>query len=395
MTGALVHRASSRALLHRLLEAPDLARDVRALPAPTFAALVRHVGPADAGELLALATTEQLVTAFDDDLFTADRPGGDEQFDPARFATWLEVLREAGDDVMAARFAELDEDFVTSALSRMMVVLDESALRERFEEVGEDAGRRADKALDGALSEEIDGYVLVAREPEGWDAALALVLALDRDHRELLVRVLDRCAAMDAELLDDLDELADVLTASASLEDDVAQAREERRAQLGFVAPEAARAFLALAKQPLAKGEVPTRDPMTTRALRDVDRRTTRRAEPPSRSTPLLDAVREAVPAAEIHEARPRRRSPFHEAMARLRVDAPAVFAERMEELGYLVNVLLAGSDRAVRPSEAADEVLARVERGARRLATGRHRSMDFTALLGTYGCDVLFRLGW
>lgn len=62
-----------RSLLNSLIELPDLGSAIQAPPAQTFAALVRKVGIEDAGELVAFATTPQLVQAFDEDLFVSDR----------------------------------------------------------------------------------------------------------------------------------------------------------------------------------------------------------------------------------------------------------------------------------------------------------------------------------
>ena len=83
--GNLLRLPTPTTLLARLIGSPDLARTVRALPLGTFAALVRHVGVEDAGEIVALATTDQLVAAFDEDLFVNTRPGERETFDPRRF----------------------------------------------------------------------------------------------------------------------------------------------------------------------------------------------------------------------------------------------------------------------------------------------------------------------
>src|SRR5690606_26877554 len=110
----------------------------------------------------------------------------------------------------------------------------------------------ADAALERALNEEIDGYLLVAREEQGWDAALSLVLALDRRDRSLLVRILDRCALLGSRYIDDLDALAELLSEAESLAEDVEAAREQRRAKLGYVEPRAATGFLALARMPLS-----------------------------------------------------------------------------------------------------------------------------------------------
>ncbi len=228
MRSALRCLPTPTSLLSRLIETPDLADMVRALPLTTFAALVRHVGVEDAGEIIALGTTEQLVAAFDEDLFQNTNPGERERFDVGRFVVWLEVLLEAGDSVTARRFAELSDTFVVQALSSIILVLDHDALLLQLS-VGGRAAFAADKALEGCLCEEIDGYLLVSKVHDGWDAALALILALDRDDRSLLVRLLDRCAANSSEYLDDLDALSTVLSLAESLAEDIEVEREERR----------------------------------------------------------------------------------------------------------------------------------------------------------------------
>ena len=65
---------------------------------------------------------------------------------------------------------------------------------------------------------------------------------------------------------------------------------------------------------------------------------------------------------------------------------------ERLRELAYLSNVLLAGSPRRYRPLDAAHEALARCNAGLARAvdATGRSAA----DLLTHTGCDKLFRLG-
>src|SRR5262249_35741058 len=98
-------RPSSTELLARLLERPDLAVGVQALPAPALARLIDAVGLEDAGEIVAFATPEQLAGVFDEDLFRSDRPGGDERFDGGRFLVWLEVMMEAGEAFVTERLA--------------------------------------------------------------------------------------------------------------------------------------------------------------------------------------------------------------------------------------------------------------------------------------------------
>ncbi|HOU90283.1 MAG TPA: DUF6178 family protein [Polyangiaceae bacterium] len=138
--------ASGR-LLGALLDAPDLVEGLRALPAPAVTALVRRVGLEDAGEILALLSVEELTELLDDVLWTADAPGADEAFDPRRFVTWLEVMLESGEDLVADRLADLSEDLLALAVARLALVLDlrtvEASAADR------EGGELVEEALDG------------------------------------------------------------------------------------------------------------------------------------------------------------------------------------------------------------------------------------------------------
>lgn len=367
----------TQSLLHHIIGRPELCKALQALPTQTFAALVREIGVEDAAELVALATTEQLVQAFDEDLFVSERAGERESLDIGRFITWLEVLLEAGEEAAAGRIAELDEDFVAHALGGVLLVLEEDALRGRLDEGDEDEARLVDKSLEGALTEDLDGYILVAKRQDGWDAVLALLLALDRDHRPLLVRLMDRLARVGSGYLDDLDELSTVLTEGEALAEDAEAAREERLRKQGYVEPRAARAFLSLARKPLTGDPRPSeRDPLTKAYFRDVERArpsATSGWNAASRLLPLPPAVLRqlggASPSVE-RQAPPGASSSatsvdvFMEALRQLARDAPDLFSERMEELSYLANVVVAGHERdggRLRPNEAAGAVLATV----------------------------------
>ena len=67
--------------------------------------VIQRCGLEDCGELVALATPDQLAAVFDLDLWRAGRPGLDEQFDADRFGLWLEVLMESGASVAAQTLA--------------------------------------------------------------------------------------------------------------------------------------------------------------------------------------------------------------------------------------------------------------------------------------------------
>lgn len=421
-------------LLARLIDAPDLVQTVRTLTPPTFAALVRHVGVEDAGELVALATTDQLVAAFDEDLFVNDRPGTRESFDRRRFVVWLEVLLEAGEEAAARRFTELSVDFVVQAVSSLVLVLDNDELMLRMGEGGEDA-RMADKAIESSLSEELEGYLLLSLAPEGWDAVLSLLLALDRDHHSYLDRILERCAALSSGCVEDLEELTTVLSEAESLAEDVEAEREERRSRLGYVEPRAARSFLTLARKPLATEAVATdRDPVTRAYFRDLEARPSGSgksvAKAPRRGkrvetgashgqgtgpdhlagllgtlgeivlepTPLLLGPATAGDPADAGSA-------LMPALRELKDLNPEVYAQRLEELAYLTNVILAGTEGKhgrFKPAEAAEAALATVCLGAEleALATvaasprkgPRARPSELAATLASIPADVLFR---
>jgi hypothetical protein len=408
----------TRSLLNSLIELPDLANTIQALPAATFTALVRKVGVEDAGELVALATTEQLVQAFDEDLFVSERVGDRESLDVGRFVVWLEVLLEAGDELAADRVAELDEDFVAHALGSILLVLDADALRDRLDEGDEDEARQVDKSLESALTEDIDGYLLVAKRPDGWDAALTVVLALDRNHRALLVRLLDGLAQVGGSYLEDLEELSTVLSEGESLAEDAEAAREDRRSKHGYVEARSARAFLLLAQEPAKDWRPIDRDPLTRAYFREVARVT-----PAAGARPSTDMGSSGLPPAVLREldevrsggsrlalSRPAHAATttldvFTEALRELSQEAPSLFGERMEELAYLANVLVAGHDRdgsRLRPKEAADAALATVCYGAllevralrsKSKRNARPSSSELAKVLRQRGADILFRV--
>lgn len=413
MTLSIDSTRATRSLLARLIESPDLVRTVRSLSPTLFASTIREVGLEDAGEIVALATTEQLVATFDEDLFTNERPGERETFDAKRFVTWLEVLVEAGDSVAAARLVELSEDFVLTAITGLVRVFDHDELRDRLsvDDDYNDEAAAADKALESSLCMEIDGYLLVSREGEGWDAVLSVLLALDRDHRAYLERLLDRASRLSSSLLDDLDELHTALTESDSLAEDVEAEREERLRAKGFVDPRGAQNFLTLAQDSTPPTE---RDPVTRAYFRELDR-TSCEAAPPltaphTAETALLRAADTAqVPPLANALTRAKtdaaRQAPIVDALRHLGEESPATFAERLDELAYLVNVLYAGATTAnggrMTTVDAAEAALATVSFGAELAAaeavvpaidTPELAAARLLAVISTQHADLLFR---
>ncbi|MFY0525663.1 DUF6178 family protein [Archangium gephyra] len=413
MASPLSRSVDTRSLLYRILESPEQVSALQQLPAPALTRLIHHVGLEDAGELVALATTQQLARIFDEDLWRSERPGRQERFDAERFGLWLEVMLEMGADRAAARLAEMDEDFVTFALSGQLLVLDLDVLTMERLRPGEGWADEAlvDKALESSLSHELDRFLLIARRPESWDAVLSVLVALDESHHELLTRLLERCCHLASELIEDHGGLYAVLTTAEQLETDVSQAREERREREGFVAPTDAAAFLGLARS----GRVGD-DPITRGYVR-AQREATRTPPPgvegarpgqPASTLPLLHLLQEA----EVLTASPpmallgsgdgtgthASATALREALAWIQGEAPEAFSRCMQELGYLANVLVSGCGHAGRPLralEAAQMAIATCNLGLEahpEAAGDRSRAGELLAREGLVPC---FGQGW
>ncbi|HTJ84702.1 MAG TPA: DUF6178 family protein [Polyangiaceae bacterium] len=387
---------TSRDLVHAALSDPGLALAVRALTPRALGAVVRHLGLEDAGEIVALASAEQLVHLLDEDVWKSVGTGADETLDADRFATWLEVLLEAGDEALADKLVDLPEDLLTHALALQVLVLDMDALGREIAELDESDADEVEKALDSGLYQELEGYRIVSKQHDGWDAVIAVLLALDKNHHDFLVRLLDRLVAASETFVEEHGGLVEALSEAERVEEDAAADREERRAREGYVSPASARAFLALAKTREAQAwlEPGPPDAVTRAYFRELA---------PTPQAPLeatdLGALGDLVRRAEADERGERRRPKLGRtagprtllaAMAELAERAPDVHARRTEELAYLVNVVVTAGweGRPVRPWEATEIVMGVVERALARAtkerkATLRELSMDRLFLAG------------
>ena len=271
---------------------------------------------------------------------------------------------------------------------------------------------------------------MIAREPDVWDDVWNALLLLDRDHHDRLRAILERCCDLSTEYISGQGGLFQVLTADEMLDSDVAAARDDRRVAEGFISPADARAFLAFARQGRGGDE---RDPITRayfRGLEQTKAPASRRASEarrgrcgagrggalasPADVRDLAALLREAeviAPATvqplaalaagdsgdsterqEAHVVAPL----FEQAMRDLRQRDPEQFDARVREVGYLVNVWIAGGaheGRRPRPTEAMEVVLKTCEAGLRaQLAAGRGTADEAVAVLARTPADVLFR---
>jgi len=411
----------ARELLTRILDQPNLVAAIESLPAPALGKLINHFGLEDAGEIVALATTDQIRRIFDDDLWRSERPGKDEAFDADRFALWLEVMLEAGEEFAANRLADLPEDLVTLALQKQVLVINIEEMAVAMSNRQSDDDAMLEKALESCLCEEIGEYRIISRRHAGWDAILSVLLALDRDHHDYLARMLDRCCYAAAEYIEENGGLYHVLTYEEMLEADAAAEREDRRAEEGYIPPSSAASFLALARiTGLAEIIRSTeRDPITkayfrglrTQASAPATRAQAKGAEPAVDPAGAREAARlvellrdaEVLPKAQAMAllASPQEGDRGEDegilgpAMRRLAARAAGDHARRMEELAFLANVLAAGCSiegRAMRPAEAARAAVAVCDLGLDHLVEGEAKTVDGAL---AEGADKLFRVGW
>ena len=404
-------------LLRRVLDEPSLVAAVRSLEPRALRAWVERVGLEDAGDLVALASDEQLLDLFDASLWKSERIGGDEHFDPARFATWLEVLLETGEEAAARRFIEMPEELLALSLHSQMLVLDSDALFSDLARAGGRLAEQIESALEASLTFELDRYLLVSRRQDGWDALVTILTVLDRDQNQLLQGLFERCCAASTDYVDDEGGLLAVLSSAEMLEADAAADREDRRARQGYVSPADARAFLALARTASADELIAQRgpDPLTRAYFRE---RATR-VEPPEPTEPreaeapasagrvddsgerLLAALREAeiLPSAQpLLAPGETKLDVLRAALAWLADRDPDAHAQRMDELAYLANVLIAGASsgaRAYRPVEAVEEVIETCTAGLAHLLGGPPSEEAAVDSLARHRADRLFLAGW
>jgi hypothetical protein len=386
-------------LLKHVLENPALVSAVRELPPAALGKLIDRIGLEDAGELVALATTAQLERIFDEDVWRSEQAGVDPRFDPARFALWLEVMLEAGEQAVVDRLCELPLDFVVLAVHRLVLVIDMDALAVELSD-GRDDFDPVEKALESCLSEEWEEFRLIARDTAAWDTIFSVLMALDRNHHDLLRKIVEQCRFLSSEYIDENGGLYEVLTSDEMLEADAGAARDGRRSEAGYVAPSDSRSFLELARRGL--GSAWERDPVSRAYFRELGTAPTQATaqstapnQPAARLMGLL-AKAQVIEASNEPEVLPQSERLLDAVLAKLRESHPDAYAERLEELVYLANVLVAGwapDDRRLRPIEAL-ELAARVCNDGLVQALAEKRGEAEKLLLET-PLDLLFRRGW
>ena len=335
--------------------------------------VIETCGLADCGDLVALTTPDQLQRVFDLDLWRPARPGLDEQFDPDRFALWLDVLMESGAPIAAQKLAGVDADLVIAALARHVLVIDGAAASPFTTLDGDQIAPRRDSG--SRLTCEIGGYRLEARRDAAWDAIVDLLLSLDAEHQDYFHRVMSGCRRL-SNSAPEVDGLDDLLSEPDQDMFDLAVERERRREQQGFVTAAQGRAFLQSAREIPLGPESGLSAPSAFarayfRAMDSADAVEPTTAEsgspdPPPGTEDAVAAVVGVLRDAGVLPGQPRALltgehgvAPRHSRIQAMIQSAherdPAAYSTRTEELAYLANALVAGCSIQARPFTAAE----------------------------------------
>ena len=402
-------------LLERILNTPQLAQVVPRLQPDVLHRIIQHCGLEACGELVALATPDQLARVFDLDLWRADRPGLDEQFDADRFGAWLEMIIESGAAVAAKTLAAMDADLVSAGLARHVRVFDSASVSPYVSLEGEQVAPAP--WADEWERREVGGYVVIARRTDHWDAIVAVLSALGDAHPDYFTRVMSDCRAL-SNSRSEVDGLDDLPAKGDQAVFDVAFDREQRRDVQGYVTPAQARAFLQTARQAGIGRDAAYAGNNVARAyFRDAETRAalepnvSRGALPEGQqslgeldpSADAVDAVVELLHDAGVLTRNPRallgageeqtqRLARMQAHMRFLHDHHPDTYSARHAELAFLANALMAGASiqsRSFRPDEASDAAVAVCNLG---LENWPDASRD---VLVVHDLIQVFQVGW
>jgi Family of unknown function (DUF6178) len=413
----------SRTMLDRILDTPCLEHVVPRLQPDLLHRVIQSCGLEDCGELVVLATPEQLMRILDLDLWRSVQPGMNEQFDADRFGVWLEVLAEFGASMAAQKLAEMDADLVIAGLAQHARVFDGAVLAPyRTTDGVESTGIREP---DHTLACEVGGYRLFAKRTDSWEAIVTILISLDAEHPDYFHQVMRGCRALSNSGREP-DGLDDVLTHEHQIMFDLALDRERRRDDQGYVTPAQARAFLEMSHLlRLTSDTVPPANPVARAYLDSLDgvkaaHITPRRwpaseepvpsADPVEAAAALVDILLEAGIIAQQPRALltgPHDQAGDHNgALQRILKHMQFVFdcdhaayARRSEELTFLANTIMAGcalQGRSFTAQEAWDAAVAVCNLGLENWPPLWTPAKSFTDdFLVNHDLVTVFQVGW
>lgn len=224
-------------LLQTLQDNPALPVLLRKLQPTALAGLLERVGLNDAGELMALAPTRNLLQALDESLWKSPAGGAADAFDATALIEWLEAWNEIGDSFVADRLAAMSDDYRALCLSHLVTVRRHHTLA--FLAIPPDD---VDVELDTLRPSEscaLYGPYMITPIEDEWDIVRASLDALWTEQPECLLRTLG--------MLDGAESMLAAPEARNRLSIDIARERERHRENLGYVTAPGACAFLVFA----------------------------------------------------------------------------------------------------------------------------------------------------
>jgi hypothetical protein len=417
-------------LLNHILDLPDLPAILQKLDAGVLTKVIHHIGLEDSAQIVSLVSTDQLKSIFDEDLWNNQGPGQPEIFDAERFGLWLEILMESGPECAARKVMDLDESLVALGLCGLVRVKDRFAPALTLRDDNPpDEEEPLDRVWEGSLQQSFDHYLVIAKNPSRWDAVCALLAELNEGDDEKLTRLLEACCTISGEVIEGNGELFHVLAAEETLEQDLADEREVRRENKGFVTPASAAAFLARSRTTAINTTIAakTHDPATraylaametapAEATKSQDAGESMQGEGPGGLDLKVAHFVQTLQAAEIlPPAGPKQLGydgadsrgldlPLTRAMRWIHQTDPALYSRWVTELSYLSNTLISGcalNGQPFKPKEAAEAALSVSNLGAvvllgDKVDTEQNHSLEpLTDLLKTHHLIKLFQVGW
>src|SRR5215475_11394124 len=262
-----------RGLLDRILNTPSLEHVIPRLRPDLLHRVIQTCGLEDCGEIVALATPEQLARIFDLDLWRAAKAGRDEQFDADRFGVWLEVLLESGAAGAAQKLAGIDVALVIAGLAQHALVYDRAAVTPYETTDGELITFYADaiSVFDDGLTFDVGGYLLVAKRADSWEAIVEVLTSLDAERPDYFHQMMQGCRSLSNSGYE-VDGLDDLLPEGDQVMFDLAVDRERRREKQGYVTPAQARAFLQMSRElRFGSDAAPPANPLAGAYFRAID----------------------------------------------------------------------------------------------------------------------------
>jgi hypothetical protein len=408
-----------RNALARILDIPHLARIVPHLQPELLHRVIERYGLEDCGELIALATSEQLSAVLDLDLWRSARPGLHEQLDAERFGAWLEVFVDAGAELAAERLAAMDVALMTAGFAQHIRVFDPASQLSQVTDDGDELPiRRLD---DDHVVQELGGYIVLPRRPEWWDAVVAALIALDAERPDCFHRVMGGCRRL-SNSTPEVDGLHDLPGDGEQILFDVGVGRERRREGHGYITVEQARAFLDASRQVrLEDATAPLPSPIAAAYLRAIEFPSIANAtaadgpraapdadgpnEPIAHVAALVDAL---VDAGVLQRQQPRALigggDTFASRLGRIQaliqsacVRDETACARRHEELAFLANAIVAActiQDRPFTPEQASDAATAVCNLGLENWLPSWSPALDDDFLVAQDLVRV-FQVGW